>query len=103
MCASVTCAVAGETCSVGICRCGTRTTCAGDDAGATCDAANNRCICGTVGASTSQCTNVGETCQSDTCMCGTHATCTTAEPVCDAANNECLGIFQRYWGAARFI
>ena len=49
-CAHITCAVAGETCSVGLCRCGTEATCEGGGFGEVCDVANNACKCGSLDA-----------------------------------------------------
>jgi len=116
LCASITCAVAGETCQAGTCMCGTGPSCDGNAQAPTCDAANNQClcgtaascennlqaptcdlannqcICGTVGMATAGCTVAGETCEAGTCMCGTANSCegSTTAPTCDAANNLCI-------------
>ena len=108
LCAAVTCANPGETCVEGICKCGSRATCAGVASGAYCDAANNQCKCsetvdscsGTTDTCTSgvckcgtnnACSISGETCSSGSCKCGTASSCSgqTSGAYCDAANNVC--------------
>ena len=62
-CAGITCAVAGETCVGGICKCGTAASCENQATGAICDSDNNVCKCAdTVAACTG-----GEICTSGSC------------------------------------
>ena len=72
--------------------CGTAETCNENTVAPTCDADNNRCICGEVGEATSGCTVSGETCEGGTCMCGSYTSCNgnIAAPTCDVANNQCI-------------
>ena len=62
--------------------CGTAASCDMSTTAPTCDAANNQCICGTVGVATTGCTVVGETCTAGSCMCGAadHAIWSTRLP-----------------------
>ena len=101
------CAINGEICSGGICKCGTRETC---EVGSfeecmaiTCNAAENECSLVTVEDGTPKCKVVGETCQGDggdgdvkECKCGTGLDAVSscagdgAKPICDTVNNRCV-------------
>ena len=107
LCAGVFCNF-GETCTEGICKCGSIATCAGVTSGEYCDADNNVCKCSATVAACSDtsdtciagickcgtsdaCSNAGETCSSGSCKCGSASTCVgqASGSFCDAANNVC--------------
>ena len=87
-CYGVTCSLSGERCERpgGVCMCGAAATCVGNPAADTCDAENDRCLCGEAVALD------GEVCKDGTSMCGAGATCVgnPAADRCDADNNRCL-------------
>ena len=92
LCAALPCANPGEKCVEGICKCGTRATCAGVESGAYCDVANSQCKCSeTVDSCGESPGSYGETCQSGACKCGTAPTCVgqTSKPFCDATSSVC--------------
>ena len=95
-CASIICAINGEICLGGVCKCGTRETCKGESCveckAPTCNADINECSCETVEEGTSKCKVVGETCQGEVCKCGTVTSCAEDDdkPICDAGNNRCV-------------
>ena len=60
---NVVCSVAGETCSGGVCKCGTSDSCENQATGAFCDSANNVCKCA---QDVDACTS-GETCTNGAC------------------------------------
>ncbi len=62
-CAGITCAIAGETCVEGICKCGTANSCHNQATGAFCDAGNDVCKCA---QDVDACTG-GETCTGEAC------------------------------------
>merc|ERR1719510_1058495 len=64
-CAEVTCALTGEACSGGVCRCGTAATCEGSTTTDSCDADNNMCKCGAAAACTG-----GKACTAGACTGG---------------------------------
>ena len=86
LCAGVTCNV-GETCTEGICKCGSSATCSGMTSGEFCDASGNQCKCA---ASVDACSG-GETCFAGECKCGTSSSCVgqASGAFCDSANNQC--------------
>ena len=64
-CAAVTCAVTGETCSDGVCKCGTAATCQAAISSSLADScvpADNVCKCGAVAACAE-----GQTCAAGVC------------------------------------
>ena len=90
VCASVICSIPGETCQGGICKCGTSESCHGNPTASTCDAAKNRCICGSIGFSSQSCPR-NEICRDGGCMCGSNPGCerNANDVYCDSVNGLC--------------
>ena len=88
-CNEVHCAIMGEVCVGGVCKCGCAASCEGQISGAYCDAANSVCKCS---ATLSSCTG-GETCDvaSNVCKCGDGSSCAghIIGQYCDVTNNVC--------------
>ena len=91
----------GETChkerlgylgaKLGECKCGNETSCAQNSLAPTCDAENNRCICGSIGSSSKGCPANNEVCTNGKCMCGERSTCEneSEDIYCDADISQC--------------
>ena len=70
--------------------CGTSESCVGNAEGLTCDAANSRCICGSLGVATSGCDDPEVCNENGTCMCGKAKSCMGTEaPICNPVKSHC--------------